>query len=307
MKAIKEALKKNKPFMDTYIKFDRTINHMIFRISPVLHSKKIYKSVMGKRLNLDNPQNFNEKLQWLKLYWQHPLISICADKYTVREYIEKCGQHEVLNDLFGVYNDSSEIDFDDFPDQFVLKCTHGCGYNIICTDKNSLDYNAIRKQLDQWMSERYSLYAGELHYDKMKPRIICEKYLDDHSGLLPTDYKIYCFNGKAEFTMICTERTEKARYDFYDNDWNKLLYDKENLVVSRTIEKPKNLARMIEAAEVLASPFPFVRMDFYNIDGKVIFGEMTFTPMGCLDTDLVEEANNYLGTLIHLPNKYMMK
>jgi hypothetical protein len=260
---------------------------------------------MGARPNLNDPQSFNEKLLWLMFYWRHPLKTRCADKYAVRDYVKEHGLEHILNELLGVYENSSEIYFKSLPQRFVLKCTHGCGFNIVCNDKSSLNVEETCRKLDAWMNVDYSKIYGESHYARIKRRIICEAYLNDLTSDLPTDYKIYCFDGKAHCTRICTERTSNgpAKYDIYDREWNQLPYLRTSLLVNRFIPKPAGYEEMIEAAEKLSKPFPFVRVDFYNISGKVVFGEMTFTPYACTGNIYTDDARYVLGSLLRLPAK----
>jgi hypothetical protein len=253
-----------------------------------------------------NPQTFDEKLLWLMLYWQHPLKTQCGDKYDMRSYVKEHGLERLLPELLGVYEHSSQIDFDVLPRQFVLKCTHGCGFNIVCKDKSDLNVEEIRRQLDAWMKVDFSKVYGELHYASMKPRIICERFLDDLAGDLPSDYKVYCFDGKARCTMACTERTlnGRAKYDIYDREWkNKLPYSRTSLSADRNIDKPEAYDEIIEAAEKLSKPFPFVRMDFYSINGKALIGEMTFTPADCIDINYTDEGQQRLGEMLKLPEQ----
>jgi len=210
-----------------------------------------------------------------------------------------------LPELLGVYENSSKIDFDILPAKFVLKCTHGCGFNIICNNKVALDKSEVRRKLDKWMLTDLSKVSGELHYAAMKPQIICEQFLDDHVNDLPIDYKIYCFNGKPHCTLVALDRDKEGHTDFfdiYDLDWkHKLPYYKSRLLTERETPKPEAYDEMIAAAEALSKPFPFVRMDFYNIRGKAVLGEMTFTPAGCIQPGYTDLAQNQLGSLIKLP------
>jgi len=280
----------------------------LYRLSPALLAKYRYRLMTGKRLNLKVPQSFDEKLLWLMLYWRHPLKIECGDKYNIRNYVKKHGLEHILPKLLGVYENSSEIDFNTLPRRFVLKCTHGCGFNIVCKDKGTLDVQETCGKLDAWMKVDLSKICGEIHYAKMKPRIICEEYLDDLAGDLPIDYKVYCFDGRAHCTMVCTERALKGRtnFDFYDLEWkNKLPYNRTSMLVSRGIPRPEAYEEIIEAAEKLSKPFPFVRMDFYSIKGKAVLGEMTFTPNGCIDTDYTDIGQQKLGELLKLPGPLM--
>lgn len=276
------------------------------KYSPFYASKFLYWRTTKRRLNLANPKDFNEKLQWLKLYWQHPLITKCADKYGIYEYFRSKGEDEVLNELYAVYNHPSEINWDKLPDKFVIKCTHGCGYNIICDNKEALDKKSVYKKLEKWMSEKYGLFGGELHYDKIKPRIIVEKYIETDEGLLPNDYKIYCFNGKAKLVLICTERANNVKLDFVDLNWNRINIGVPEYQSKRLPTMPKCFNKMVEYAEKYSEPFPFVRMDFYDFNGKPVLGEMTFTPAACMANYYNKEGLILLGKMLVLPNEIIV-
>jgi hypothetical protein len=239
------------------------------------------------------------------LYWRHPLKSRCADKYAVRSYVEENGLGHLLTRLYGVYSKSQEIAFERLPQRFVLKATHGCGFNILCRDKGTLDVEAVGRKMDAWMKVDISKLGAELHYASIKPRIICEEYLGDDSGRSLDDYKVYCFDGHAHCTMTCTDRTGKgAKYDFYDRAWKtKLAYSKSSLLANRNIPRPDAYDEIIAAAEKLSKPFPFVRVDFYSVGGRAVFGEMTFTPHGGIDTFMTDLAQNTMGELLRLPEK----
>jgi len=306
---LRSALRKSMLITNCYHKIHGGFIATLYSISPVLLARYRFRRDRGRSLNLINPQCFDEKLFWLMLYWRHPLKTLCGDKYTIRAYVEAHGLGHILPELWGVYEKTSEIDFGNLPERFVLKCTHGCGFNIICIDKGKLDIDDAKRRLDKWLKKDFSKMYGEIHYSGMKPRIVCERYLDDLDNELPCDYKVYCFNGKAHFTMACTEReleNHRAKYDLYDREWkNKLPYSKSSMLSDRKIPKPVTYEEIIEAAEILSKPFPFVRVDFYSINGKTILGEMTFTPAGCIDAGYTDIAQYELGKLIKLPEKLL--
>ena len=286
----------------------RVIESILYTVSPVLFAKYRFLRVMGRLPNLEIPQIFSEKLLWLMLYWRHPLKVQCADKYSMRSYVEGHGLGHLLPELLGVYKNGSDIDFDSLPERFVLKCTHGCGYNIICRSKKNLDIEATKLQLNNWMKMNYSKVSGEIHYSLIKPHIICERYIDDLATDLPIDYKVYCFDGKAHCTMVCTERSSSNGpiFDIYDREWKDTLpYNSKCFFPDKNIPKPGAYEEIIEAAECLSKPFPFVRIDFYSINSKAIIGEMTFTPNGCVDPRYPLETQYELGKLIKLPAKLL--
>ncbi len=255
-------------------------------------------------MNLKNPADFNEKLMWLKLNWKNPLIVQCADKFEVRDYIIKCGFLDLLPDLYGVYEKPDDIEWDKLPEKFVLKCTNGCGCNIICHNKKELDINDALSMLGKWIKSRYVFEALELHYDKIIPRIICEEFIQTSDGLLPNDYKIYCFNGEPKITLVCTDRNTNLKLKFMDLNWNEMDIGNEAFLNKEVPRKPKWFNEMINVSRELSRPFPFVRIDFYDRDDKLIFGEMTFTPAGCAARYYNNNGLTMLGNMIKLPEKY---
>ncbi len=185
-----------------------------------------------------------------------------------------------------------------------MKCTHGCGFNIICTDKEKLNITEISAKLDNWLKIEYAYEAIEIQYLSIKPLIICEEYIKTNDGILPNDYKIYCFNGIPHMTLICTERQTNLKLKFMDNNWQEIYIGNDQYINKETPRKPKWFNEMIEISKVLSKPFPFVRIDYYDRDDKPVFGEMTFTPAGCAALYYNHEGLANLGKMIHLPEKY---
>lgn len=280
----------------------KRIFEIITTISPVLSAKILFLFRTHKWPNLKNPKTFNEKTTWLKIndYAKNELAILCSDKYNVRDYVKEKGCSEILNDLYGVYETFDSIDFNKIPNQFALKCTHGCAYNIICDDKEKFNINEAEDKVNNWMKEKYGLATTELHYTKIYPKIIIEKYLCDSNGKMPIDYKFYCINGKVNCILVCSEREDKLKLSYYNNNWERLNYEKAEWSSSVEIEKPKKLDKMIEYAEKLSGDFPFVRVDFYNDNGKIIFGELTFTPACCCAPYYNNYGNEELGKMLEL-------
>lgn len=255
-------------------------------------------------LNLDNPKTFNEKIQWLKLYDSTPIKTRLADKYLVRDWVkEKIGE-EYLIPLLGVYDKFDDIDFAKLPKQFVIKCNHGCGYNIIVKDKSKLDLSDAKAKIDKWMNENFAFRVGfELHYRDIEPKIIIEKYIENKGTDDLYDYKFWCFNGKVEYIQFLSERNlDGLKMAFYDKNWHKQKFVYSYPLDKKTIKKPDNLDVMIELAKKLSVGFNHVRVDFYRLnDGTIYFGEMTFTSASgtCKWND--ERINRYFGNLIKLP------
>lgn len=269
---------------------------------------KYFRNRTGKNFSyneVSDDSDLNEKLFWLHRYWKHPLIVQCADKYRMREYVKKCGLEHILVPLLGAYDDASEIDFDKLPDKFVLKCNHGCGYNIICTDKNKLDIEQTRNQLNIWMKEVYGRNSFELHYSKIEPKIICEEYLDFSRPENAIDYKIQCINGKPFCFLLCFDRdytVGKAQLVSYSVDWLKKDFLKQES--QKSVSKPEELEKMLQYAEKLAKPFPYVRVDLYYINGAIYVGELTFTPAGSIMDYYKESTLESMGKTLLLPRKY---
>lgn len=270
-------------------------------ISPTLSCYILYYSRMKTIPNLRNPKNFNEKMTVLKLrhYPNNKLVTLCSDKLGVRDYVKSKGYEYILNDLYGSYDNVDEISFDNLPQEFALKCTHGCAYNIICKDKNTLNVSDAKKQLGKWLNERYGYATQELHYTKIPPRIICEKYLCE-DGKMPIDYKFFCFNGKVRSILVCSERETTLKFNWFNTKWEEQLFSKASYRSKEEIHPPKELDEMLKIAETLSKDFPFVRVDLYNPKGRIIFGELTFTPACCCAPYFSEEGLTRLGSYLAL-------
>ena len=269
--------------------------------TPVLASKIKYYVTFGKRMDLKNPKQFNEKLMWLKLYEEDSLKALCADKVRVRDYVKKMGLSNILNDIYAVYDRVEDVEFDRLPESFVIKCNHGSGCYIVCKDKSLLDVNDAKMKLKKWMNTDYSLISAEPHYSRIAPKILVERFLGTKEGSWPIDYKIHCFNGKPQIIEVISEReTGNKKSIMFDTSWNILPYTKDSLNVQKKIERPEKLDEMIETARILSKEFTYVRVDLYFYESKIYFGELTFTPAGCVDTDLLEEGEKSLGALLNL-------
>ena len=230
-------------------------------------------------LKKDRIEYFGEKIQWLKLYGNLETYEDLADKYLVRDYVEKEIGSKYLIELIDVYDSTKEINFDQLPKSFVLKLNTGSGCNIICKDKDYFDKDKAIKKLNKWLKEDFSKQKKEPQYKNIKKKILCEKYMEDNQGQL-LDYKFFCFNGKVEFLKVNFDRFEGHKINFYDTDWNLLNFKGNHPHYFGKVEKPKNLDKMIEISEKLAisTGLSFVRIDLYNIDGEIYFGEITLTP-----------------------------
>ena len=257
---------------------------MLSFVPDELMVKLQYRIKTGRKLNLKTPKRFTEKLQWYKLYYRDPLMAQCADKYEVRKYVEECGLGHILNECYGVFESPEDIDFDALPNSFVAKDTLGGGGNsvIIVQDKSAVDVAEIKKQMQEWVDEPINKkHPGrEWVYDGRKHRIIVEKYIEsnpDEGGLI--EYKFFGFNGKVEYLYVIADRElgRKARLSIYDASFKKVhasLVEKE--LVLRNIVKPHNYNELVKTAEMLSMPFPEARIDFYNVENSIVFGEITF-------------------------------
>lgn len=253
--------------------------NIMYRFNPESTLKILFKLKLGYKLNLEQPTTYNEKLQWIKLYDKNPLMTKCCDKYTVRSYVESCGCKNILNELYWEGFNPEEIPFDKLPNKFVIKATHGSTFNIICKDKIMLDKDKVILQCKKWLKSKFLTCYGEWFYGVEKPRIIVEKYIESDDGKQLKDYKVFCFNGKAEYIRVDSERfTDNHGKDMYDREW-KLLDEVQMGYKNsgKSIDKPKCLDEILEYAEKLSKPFLHARVDFYIVKDEIIFGEITFT------------------------------
>jgi len=257
-----------------------------------------YEYFTGKKLDLNNPVEFNQKLQWLKVFYHPKILNQLVDKYAVRKYVEEKIGSQYLNELYGVYNSFSEIDFDKLPSKFVLKATHSSASNIICEDKSSLDLKVVKKRTNRWLkSNKYYRTGQEWAYKDVKPGLIIEKYLQDEKTKDLIDYKFYCFNGEPKF--LVAQSGKLGRY-FYDLEWNECPF-RWRIKYHNSVEKPSNFEELKVLAKKLAQGFPFVRVDFYSVNDKSYFGEMTFYPTDARDDFYPKEYNKIIGDMIKLP------
>lgn len=264
-----------------------------------------FNQTSDKKLNLKNPQGYNQKIQWLKLYDATPLKTLLSDKYCVRRWIKDKIGEKYLIPLLGVYNQFDDIDFNKLPNQFVIKANHGCGWNIIVKDKETLDLQSTKQKITEWLQTNFAYKVGlELQYKNIKPKIIIEKYIENKGGDL-FDYKFWCFDGKVKYIQFLSERNLSGlKMLFYDTQWNKQPFVYGFPQNTNEIEKPDNLDFMINLAEKAAKGFSHVRVDFYRLDdGTIYFGEMTFTSASGRCKWNLPEWDDKFGQLIKLPKK----
>jgi len=249
-----------------------------FRIIPEKYFiRHNYKKVFGEYPNLNNPQTFNEKLQWKKLYDRRDIYTTIADKYAVRKYIADRIGDQYLVPIYGVYDEVNKIPFDELTKPCIIKPTHLSNRVKIVRDINNLDLDEIKKECKNWLEENFYYYGKEWQYKNIEPQIIIEKLLIDDIGDLPLDYKFHCFNGNVYSIQVDIGRFRKHKRNFYDKNWNlltyRLIYEK-----GKNIRKPPNLTKMIELAQILSRDFNYIRVDLYNINKQIYFGELTETP-----------------------------
>ena len=267
--------------------------------NPVLASRILFKHIMGYPLNLTRPATYSEKVQWLKLYNETPLMIECGDKYGVRRYVEKKGCGELLNELYGVYTSADEIDFNVLPQKFVLKITNACGYNIIC-DKRDLDEQKVLTQLKKWQKKQFGLATAEPHYSRMQSRIVCERFLvDSETGTL-NDYRVHCLNGVPVYVVATRQKQAGEPYRLFRFDFEKVLIELPGETGCQAdlmdmLPSDEMLAKLYAYSKILCEGIKLVRVDFYIVDRKVYLGEMTFTPGAGLlkNVDLVFQNSKY--------------
>lgn len=267
-------------------------------------AKCVYRARFKKKLDLDNPRTFNEKVNWLKLryYPQNELAIKCADKYQVRDYIAEKGYERYLNDLLGVWDDPAQIDWSALPNSFAMKCNHGMGYNIICPDKAKLDVAWAKRNIRVWFSEDFGYETSEPHYRSISKKVILERYLESIGAKPPIDWQFFTFGGKVKMILVrVPDELSDGRYHHYifNEKWEPM-----DVIAGEApcrMPAPSCLNELISASEDLGSPFPFLRVDFYIEDGRPIFGELTFTSSSGYSKTFTDQAQLTIGDWIELP------
>lgn len=303
MAGIKQALKKNRQLarlakkrVELRAAHEKKLRMRQTKADPLKANKALYARRFGKEPDLKNPKNINEKLMWLvhNVYKDDPTITRCVDKYEMRGYLQEHGLGDLLPKVYGVWDKPSQIDWDALPQKFALKCNHGCGCNILCRNKAKLDRKAAAKQLGKWLKINFAYYYGEINYEHVKPRVYCEEFLDD-GNFQPTDYKFLCFNGEPKLVMLCTDREKGAKFTFTDANYRRLKWETGFHSGGELPPKPASFEQMLHYAREIAQPFPFVRVDFYDIHGKLYVGELTFSPLGSAIDYIIDEGLQQMG------------
>lgn len=289
-------------FRSLYLKVIGLIGPLL---SDELYLKLIYRVTIGKKLNLQHPQSFNEKLQWLKLHDRKPEYTSMVDKLKVKEYVANTIGSEYIIPTLGVWDTFDEIDFESLPSQFVLKVTHDSGGTIVCDDKSSLDLVSAKKKIEKSLHHNYYYSGREWPYKNVTPRIIAEKYMIDTSKQELRDYKFLCFNGIAKVMYIVSDRfsSKGMCLDFFDMNFNHLPIKNGYPNASKKFNRPNDFNKMRELAENLSKGIPQVRIDFYNVNDRIYFGEITFYCSSGFLPFTPEKWDYKLGSLIDLPVK----
>lgn len=264
--------------------------------------KRMYKSRMGKDINLENPKTFNEKINWLKLYDRKEIYTKMVDKYEVKKYVANVIGNEYIIPTIGIYDNWNEINFKDLPSKFVIKCTHDSGGLVIVKEKNKINYKESKNKIEKSLKNNYYFLNREWPYKNVKPRILIEKYMVDESGYELKDYKFFCFNGKVQYVKVDFDRMKEHHANYYDRLFRLQPFGEASCPpkVNKKIEKPKDYKEMIEIAEKLAQGLKFIRVDLYNINGKIYFGELTFYPAGGFGKFIPEVWDEKMGSMIDL-------
>ena len=284
-----------------------TIKHRLAQLLPdKIYLQIYYRRIFGRKLNLKEPKTFNEKIQWLKLYDRNPTYSKMVDKYEAKNYVEnKIGKEYIIPTLGG-WEEFDKINFSELPNQFVLKTTHDSGGVVIVKDKDKMNLVKTKKIIEDSLNNNYYLQGREWPYKNVKHRIIAEKYMVDESGYELKDYKFFCFNGIAKVMFIASDRqntNEETKFDFFDMEFNHLPFTNGHPNSNKIIIKPKSFEKMKKLAEILSEGIPQVRIDFYDINGNIYFGEMTFSHWSGFVPFIPDEWDYRLGSMINLPVK----
>lgn len=278
----------------------------VFRKRVLFQSDEAYvrlrfREVHGYEPDLEHPRTYCEKITWLMLYYRPPEMAVLADKYEVRSHVQNTIEEKYLNQLYGVYTSTSDISWDDLPDAFVLKATHGCHWNILCPEKSRLERREAVRIMRRWLRLNYYWFGREWMYRSLQPRIICERYLSNEEGAGLTDYKVHCFDGVARLVQVDVGRYDEHRMGFLTPDWELLPVGKAVPRLSGIPRRPAHLREMIALSERLAAGHPLVRVDWYESKGRPVFGEMTFLPGRGLSGFSEPDFENEIGGWIRLP------
>ncbi|WP_339251821.1 ATP-grasp fold amidoligase family protein [Sporosarcina sp. FSL W8-0480] len=311
IKKVVRTLSHNNIFVKRlYLTSNKVKMYLLKNISDETFAKMKYKENTGQTLNLSNPKTYNEKLWWLKLNNRNPLLTVCSDKFEVRKYVEEKGLKHILTTIYGVYDNAENIDYNVIPEKAFIKCNHGSGTNIIY-DKEKFNKIKFEKKFNRALKKNYYYQSREWNYKNIKPRIIVEELLTDKENVSLIDYRFMCFDGEVKLILVDINTASpdgshnpKALRNIYDNDFNYLdIKIGRQQFDNKLISKPKNFSKMIEYAEILSKPFPHCRVDLYNIQGEIYFGEITFYPGGATQRITPEKWSYEIGGWINLEDE----
>lgn len=301
-------------YFDRYVQFTDQWRELVAK-DPKRAFELKWNRFYRRKFPWKHPRTLNEKLTWMEIYTDTSKWTEYTDKYEVRKHIEALGLKDILTECYGVWDKAEDIDFDQLPDKFVLKCTHDCGSTIIVRDKSQMDKQYVVDFLNRHAAVRYGYDSCEPHYTAIKPRIMAESLIEmdnsaEFSSETTVDHKIRCIDGKVQYDMVCYDRSlesgsggAKTIYDLYDiHTWQPMRqYLADRGVQYREVPRPKNLERMIEIAEIIAKGYPQVRVDLYNVKGKIYFGEMTFFAFSGMNNHFTMKFQRMIGDRITLP------
>lgn len=284
----------------------------LLKICSLVLSKVSYKNLCRvmyyaayKRLpNLKHPKLLSEKIMWSAIYQyqKDPLVAQCADKVAVREYISHKGYSSILNEIYGIWDDASKINWEALPKKFVIKCNHASGLNLVCVDKSTLNYQMAEETLNKWLKVNYWKQSGEIFYKNIDRKLICEKFIETADKKPPKDYKFFCSNGKVKFLYVALNRVNNnTNFNFFTPEWEPIpVTDVAHPQYSGMIPKPNNLDEMIKIAEDISRPWGQVRVDFYDENDEIIFGELTFMHHGGKPQFEPKKYDEIFGSMIDL-------
>lgn len=275
---------------------------LLYRLPRPLAHRWYYRRRTGKTLSLKAPQDFNEKLQWLIVYRYGEGEARFADKLAVRDYVAEQGLEGILPKVYGIYDHPEDMDWEALPQRFVLKTNHGSGpdFYALCPDKSRMDRQAVAKKMQRALKKNFAKMSLEYHYAHVRPKIFAEEFLQAPEDTDLPDYKVFCFHGEPRYILVTSARQTELKRDYFDLDWHPVPLVKERYRSARPPEKPENLKGMLDIARMLSKPFAFVRVDLYNLKGRIVFGELTLSPATGINLTYTENALRHLGDLVDL-------
>lgn len=287
-------------------------NNLLNFICDKFYIKMLYYLFMGKCINFESPTTLNEKIQWSKLYDRNPLYTVLTDKIKVKEFVAMTIGGQYVIPLIGIFERFEYVKYNELPQQFVIKCNHDSGSCIVCKDKKIFDINYAKKKINKHLNINYFYSGREWAYKNINPKIIIEEYIEDSYSKDLKDYKFYCFGDVVDCVLVCVGRNNgKPKFYFFDREWNLKRYNKlgKQAPDDFTLPKPENIDEMFEIARTLsvASGAPFLRVDLYNVNGKIYFGELTLYPDCGMDRNRLPETDEYFGSLVDLSKVHNAK